>query len=393
MMQSGKPGVFPILFFSIFATVTGVGIVVPLLPVYAHELGAGGIYIAFIFGGFSLSRTFFLPFFGRCSDRTGRKPFISLGLLGYFLVAAAFVMAQSLEALIAIRIFQGVASAMVMPVAQAYAGDITPAGKEGISMGMFNMSVFLGLSLGPLFGGVIKDCLNLQAAFACMGALAFAAFVSAVFFLPPARAESMVVSGHRPMAWRGLLADRVIASLFAVRLAYATCIGIIWAFLPLYGQLRFSLSGSLLGLLVMLGVFVSGMLHVPMGWVADRLNKGRMVMGGGVVVSLAVLGLAAARNPWGLFAANVLFGIGGGVSMPALMALAVTSGSRTNAMGSVMSLITVAHSMGMLLGSFCGGIIMDTARLQLAFSAGAGVMAAGLLFFLVCTPKGVGENP
>ncbi|MEJ2041391.1 MAG: hypothetical protein P8X55_21055, partial [Desulfosarcinaceae bacterium] len=32
------------LFFSLFATITGVGIVVPLLPVYAHHLGAGGLY-------------------------------------------------------------------------------------------------------------------------------------------------------------------------------------------------------------------------------------------------------------------------------------------------------------------------------------------------------------
>ena len=48
------------LFFSVFATVTGVGIVVPLLPIYAHDLGANGIYIGLIFGAFSLSRTFFV---------------------------------------------------------------------------------------------------------------------------------------------------------------------------------------------------------------------------------------------------------------------------------------------------------------------------------------------
>ncbi|MFO7838484.1 MAG: MFS transporter [Desulfosalsimonadaceae bacterium] len=391
-MMKREPGVFPILFFVIFATVTGVGIVVPLLPVYAHDLGASGLYIALIFGGFSLTRTFFLPLFGRCSDRRGRKPFISLGLLGYFAVAAAFVMAKNLETLIAIRILQGVASAMIMPVAQAYVGDITPAGKEGVSMGMFNMSVFLGLSIGPLLGGVIKDCFSLRAAFGFMGVLAFAAFSLAVFFLPPASRESIVASGHRPMPWRGLLSDRMIAALFAVRLAYATCIGIIWAFLPLYGDTRFSLSGSLLGLLVMLGVFVSGMLHLPMGWAADRFNKGLMVTGGGLVAALAILWLALAQNCWGLCAANVFFGVGGGISMPALMALAVISGSRTGAMGSVMSLITVAHSMGMLLGSFCGGIIMDAARLQYAFPAGAAIMTAGVLFFLLWKPKKTGEN-
>ncbi|MBW2575913.1 MAG: MFS transporter, partial [Deltaproteobacteria bacterium] len=68
--------IFGTLFFSIFGTVTGVGIVVPLLPVYAHNLGASGIYIGLIFGSFSLSRTFLLPYFGRYSDKKGRKPFI-----------------------------------------------------------------------------------------------------------------------------------------------------------------------------------------------------------------------------------------------------------------------------------------------------------------------------
>jgi DHA1 family multidrug resistance protein-like MFS transporter len=71
--------IFGILFFSLFVTVTGVGIVVPLLPVYAHDLGASGFYIGLIFGAFSLSRTLFLPYFGRLSDRKGRKRIILPG--------------------------------------------------------------------------------------------------------------------------------------------------------------------------------------------------------------------------------------------------------------------------------------------------------------------------
>ncbi|HSQ84686.1 MAG TPA: MFS transporter, partial [Desulfobacterales bacterium] len=59
--------IFGILFFSMFGTVTGVGIVVPLLPVYAENLGASGVYIGLIFGAFSISRTFLLPYFGRKS--------------------------------------------------------------------------------------------------------------------------------------------------------------------------------------------------------------------------------------------------------------------------------------------------------------------------------------
>ena len=71
-MQKSDRKIFGTLFFSIFTAVTGVGIVVPLLPVYARDLGASGLYIGLIFGAFSLSRTLFLPYFGRLSDKKGR---------------------------------------------------------------------------------------------------------------------------------------------------------------------------------------------------------------------------------------------------------------------------------------------------------------------------------
>ena len=144
--------IFAALFFSLFAAVTGVGIVVPLLPVYAHSLGASGFYIALIFGGFSATRTLFLPWFGRLSDQKGRKPFITLGLLCYFLISLAFMVFEDIHSLILLRAIQGVASAMILPVAQAYIGEITPKGKEGFSMGVFNISIFSGLSIGPLLG-------------------------------------------------------------------------------------------------------------------------------------------------------------------------------------------------------------------------------------------------
>ncbi|MGD9221522.1 MAG: MFS transporter, partial [Desulfobacterales bacterium] len=151
-MKTGDKKIFVTLFFSIFATVTGVGIVIPLLPVYAYELGAGGFYIGMIFGSFSLARTFFLPYFGRLSDRKGRKPLIVPALLAYAAISMGFIVFKDIHALIALRFFQGIASAMLMPIIQAYIGDITPPGNEGFTMGLFNMSMFCGLSIGPFLG-------------------------------------------------------------------------------------------------------------------------------------------------------------------------------------------------------------------------------------------------
>ncbi len=287
-MQPSRRSIFSTLFLSIFTAVTGVGIVVPLLPVYARDLGASGLYIGMIFGAFSLSRIFFLPYFGRLSDRRGRKPFITVGLLCYALVSMAFLLSSDVTSLIAIRFLQGIASAMIMPVTQAYVGDITPQGAEGYSMGLFNMSMFLGLSLGPLLGGVINDHFSLKAAFCSMGLLALAGFVLSSFLLPSTRQEAAFIPERCPPRWGVLVSDRRVIGLFLVRFAHTACIGIIWGFLPVLADSVFSLSSSAIGVLVMLGVLVSGIFHLPMGWVADRLDRRWLVVCGGAIVSAAV---------------------------------------------------------------------------------------------------------
>ncbi len=384
-MQKLDKKIFGALFLSIFTAVTGVGIVVPLLPVYAHDLGASGLYIGLIFGAFSLSRTFFLPYFGRLSDKKGRKPLISAGLIAYTLVSIAFLFSTSVDSLIIIRFIQGIASAMIMPVSQAYVGDITPKGKEGAVMGMFNMSMFFGLSLGPLIGGLIKDSFSLNTAFVCMAFLSFIAFLTSQILLPPTCTERSVSSPNKLIAWKHLINDRVLAGLFIFRFVYTAAIGIIWSFLPVLSSLEFHLSSFSTGILVTLGVLISGILHTPMGIVADKFNKRMLVATGGLVIVFSMFFFGKAESFNDLLFSSILFGIGGGFSMPALMALAVYKGKETSAMGSVMALITTAHSFGMLIGSIAAGLIMDMFRLREAFYLGAGVMLLGMIVFLLLT--------
>lgn len=377
--------IFGTLFFSIFTAVTGVGIVVPLLPVYAHDLGANGIYIGLIFGAFSLSRTVFLPYFGRMSDRKGRKPFIVVGLFSYAVISVAFILSSGVESLIVIRFVQGITSAMIMPVVQAYVGDITPKGREGWIMGLFNMALLIGLSAGPLIGGVVKDRINLQGAFICMGALSTIGFALSLIFLPPRAEEQVVKRGRLPVAWSRLLTDPTIAGLFFFRMAYTACIGVIWGFLPVFADVEFSISASAIGVLVTLGVFVSGLVQLPMGWLADRFNRKVMMTVGGLMVSGAVYAFTLSTGFWHMFVASVVFGLGGGIAMPPMMAAAVLWGSRSDAMGSVMAIVTVGHSLGMLVGSVLAGAMMQWFELRQAFGLGALTMLAGIVVFLACT--------
>jgi len=386
-MQKSDKLIFITLFFSIFATITGVGIVVPLLPVYAHALGAGGLTIGLIFGAFSISRVFFLPYFGRLSDRKGRKPLIVPGLLAYTLVSIAFLFSDDVTYLIAVRFVQGIASAMLLPVIQAYVGDITPNGKEGITMGLFNMSVFIGLSLGPVLGGAINDRFGLDTAFLSMGGLSFFGFLLSLALLPPVADEHVIRRGRPPVRWKQLVMDREVTGLFFFRFAYTLCIGVIWGFLPVLADAELSLSSAAIGFLVMLGILISGILHIPMGWVADRMDKKMLVIAGGLLVSYAVWSYTDASGLRDMILASALFGIGGGICMPALMATAVVAGEKNQAMGSVMALLTMAHSMGMLSGSMAAGMMMELFELRTAFPLGAGFMVLGTLVFLGCATR------
>jgi len=349
--------IFGTLFFSIFITVTGVGIVVPLLPVYAHHCGASGFAIGLIFGSFSISRTVFPPYFGRWSDRRGRKPLIVIGLLAYAWIAVLFLMFPGVTSLIVIRFFQGIASAALMPVIQAYVGDIAPCGREGTTLGCFNLALFLGLGFGPLIGGAVHDAWGLSAAFAAMGFLALIGGLLAQFLLPPVAAERTIRASGPFDSWKQLISDREIIGLFIFRFGYTFGIGSIWGFLPVLADADHHLSGTAIGLVRMLGVIISGATQIPMGVAADRLDKRRLI--------------------------NGAFGVGGGICMAAHTALAVQKGGRMNCMGSVMAILTVAHSMGMMAGALLAGLAMDLFSLRVVFPMGSVVMLICTLIYLV----------
>jgi len=379
--------IFAILFLSVFTAITGVGIVVPLLPVYAHNLGASGLYISMIFGAFAFSRTILLPYIGPLSDKKGRKPFIVWGLFVYALVSLAYMYTDNITTLIGIRVFQGLASAAIMPVTQAYIGDLTPRGKEGFTMGLFNLSMYGSFSLGPLIGGYLNDHHGIRYAFLFMGILSLTGFLLSLIMLPPVSEESFNPNQRDKISIIGLLKQKTLFSLFSFRTAYTACIGVIWSFLPVYADTQFQLSSTEIGFVVMLGVLTAGLLQTPMGYLADRFNRVVMISAGGIIVTASMLYLYYADGFQSLIAGNLLFGLGGGICIPALMAIATIEGKRTGHMASVMTILTLGHSVGMLAGSGISGLMMDHASLRSGFLAAACIMTSGLLIFLILIKK------
>jgi DHA1 family multidrug resistance protein-like MFS transporter len=64
---------FTVLFIALFVSMLGLGVVSPLLSIYADDLGATGIWLGAIFSGFNIARAIIMPVVGRLSDRWGRR--------------------------------------------------------------------------------------------------------------------------------------------------------------------------------------------------------------------------------------------------------------------------------------------------------------------------------
>jgi len=119
-----------------------------------------------------------------------------------------------------------------------------------------------------------------------------------------------------------------------------------------------------------------------MGYLADRFSKKFMVTAGGILAIMAILYINTADSFRGLALGNGLLGFAGGISFPAIMALGVIEGRRTEAMGSVMGLLALGHSLGMLVGPLLAGILIDLFSFDTIFISGAIIMGAGTMIFL-----------
>jgi len=114
-----------LLFLAVLVDLVGFGIVLPLLPFYATDLGAGGLQVGLLVTVYSAVQLVMAPLWGRISDRFGRRRVLILGLLGSAVAYIIFARADSLALLFLSRIVGGIGGSTI-PVAQAYIADVTP---------------------------------------------------------------------------------------------------------------------------------------------------------------------------------------------------------------------------------------------------------------------------
>lgn len=349
--------IFFVLSVSIFSCMLGVGIIVPILPIYAETLGASGLWIGAIFSGFSLARAISMPLIGRFSDQVGRKRFISFGLLVYTFSSLGYIYASSAHVLLLVRIIQGFSSAMIIPIAMAFIGDISPPEKEGSYMGYFTFPLFLGFGSGPILGGLTKDLISMEANFLIMGGLCLFAFFMVLAYLP----RSSSIQKKEPKAdipFKTIFQSKNIMSICFYRFSYAFCRGSIMAFLPLYAHDTLHLNGTQIGLVISSSILLTAFLQLPFGKLADRLNRKMLVIIGSILYFSIVPFIPHALSFKQILILNIILGIFGSLSLPAASAMILKEGKQYG-MGSTMAIFNSAMSIGLAIGPLTSGIILD----------------------------------
>lgn len=358
----------------------GMGIIVPLMPVYAKTLGASGLWLGLIFSGFSLSRLIFMPIMGKIADKRGRKKFICAGLFLYSLISIGYVFANNVFSLVWIRILHGFASAMIVPIIMAYIGDIAPKGKEGRFMGYFNVSFFMGMGLGPFIGGILNDVFGMNAAFIAVSFLAAFSLLVTLFFLSE-ETNSMIKKGEpkKNPSFKKLLQNNLIKGLLIYRFIGAVGRGSLMAFLPVFAA-GFGITASQIGIIISSNIIFMSILQVPFGRLADKYSKVKMIIFSGFITTLALGLMPFVNNFRDLFLLSMFMGVGGGMGMPAATAINAIAGKKYG-MASAMGLFSSAMSAGMVISPLIAGILMDTAGIKYIFYFGSSVTFVGILIF------------
>ncbi|MCR1988579.1 MFS transporter [Blautia coccoides] len=174
-----------------FVIALGYSLIIPVMPFYMKNLGAGGKELGWLTAIYALTQTLCAPFWGVLSDRIGRKPIISIGMLGYTISLLLFGLASSFCTLFIARALSGVLSSATSVASLAYVGDSSTEDERSKNMGQLGAAMSVGVMLGPLFGGILAGY-SLVLPFFTGAGISFIAFLLIVTVLP----ESIERSGY-----------------------------------------------------------------------------------------------------------------------------------------------------------------------------------------------------
>jgi EmrB/QacA subfamily drug resistance transporter len=164
--KSFKNSVLLVSTFAAFLTPFLTSAVNLALPSIGKELHANALSLGWVISSFILTSAIFLLPFGRLGDIIGRKKVFTLGILLFTISTFLILFAHSIISLIILRIFQGFSSAMIFGTSMAILTSVFQPGERGRAIGINITATYLGLSLGPVIGGLLTHYLGWRSIFA-----------------------------------------------------------------------------------------------------------------------------------------------------------------------------------------------------------------------------------
>ena len=371
---------FVLLGVADLAYFTSVGVAIYALPLYttgpigSDEAGAG-----LAFGAFGITALIFRPFAGRLSDLRGRLPLMLFGALLAGLGMLLLPLTESLAAVVAIRLLQGIAEAAFFVAGFALLADIAPPSRMGEALSYNSLGLYIGLGLGPPLSEFLLEQWGYDAAwFGATALAALAALLTLAIVEPDREADS---DGHGALIHRPGIP---ISIGFFTSLA---AMGGFLAFASLHAA-EIGMSNTSLAMVVYGSIIVT--CRIVFARVPDRLPSLPLAAASLVAIGVGLFIVAIWQAPAGLLTGVVVFAVGVTFSTPAFFSAifaTATPSERGAAAGTASAFIDLALGFGPI----ALGLVASAHGIPWAMGAGAGVALAGAIWTASLARKSVVE--
>jgi len=345
-----------LLFLIAFLTMLGFGIIIPILSLFADELGASSLEIGVLFASYNVMQLLFSPLWGSLSDRFGRKPLISFGLLGFSITFILFGLANSYAEMLVYRILGGIASAAALPTVYAMTADLFAPQEQAKGMGFVGAGIGLSFVFGPVIGGMLSEY-GFAVPFFASGGMAFLTFLVVLFVLPeslPREKRSAQANRKRTNPFSFLFGplSLLYTILFVVSLAFSG----LEATFALYIHDLYGFTSKDLGYMFLVMGIISAMVQGGMiGKMVKRLGEPAVLSLGIVLYAIGFFAIPLSGGFWLLTFILCLFGAGQG--MIRATATAMITQRTAVGLGVTTGAISSMDSLGRIAGPLLGGAV------------------------------------
>ena len=352
-----------VMFVAQMLSIVGFAFVLPFIPFYIREIGITDESLVPIWAGIlgaasSLTMTIFSPMWGWLSDRYGRKVMVERAMFAGAFITMAMGMVSDVYQLLVLRLltgaFTGTISASISLVS-----SVLPSAKLGFGLGLMQVAVFLGMSLGPWIGGIIADAFGYRLTFVAGGAILLVGGIlvlvgaKEIFIRPSAKALKRSGSLKSLMALPGFVSLMAVFFLFNFTIHIA--IPIVPLFIEEVGNLKTGVA-STTGLLFAVTGATASISAAAIGYISDRRGHKRVLVTSLLFSACLWVAHALARSIDQLLLVRVIFGFAVGGNLPTMNAL-VAKLIPKESYGKAYGLTASMTSLGMTLGPVAGGIM------------------------------------